>query len=61
MKKIMLSNGKDLTLDYAYLKTRNHLQTLTLEDQKKFFEDAIKEMTTAIHRINVLLQVQPHK
>ena len=44
MKKIMLSIGKDLTLDYAYLKTRNHLQTLPLEDQKKFFEDAIKEL-----------------
>jgi hypothetical protein len=61
MKKIMLSIGKDLSSDYAYLKTRNHLQTLSLEDQKKFFEDAIKEMTTAIHRINVVLQVQPHK
>ena len=61
MKKIMLSIGKDLTSDYAYLKTRNHLQTLPLEEQKKFFEDAIKEMTTAIHRINAVLQVQPHK
>jgi len=28
---------------------------------KKLFEDAIKEMTTAIHRINAVLQVQPHK
>ena len=61
MKKIMLSVGKDLTLDYAYLKTRNDLQTLPLEDQKKFFEDAIKEMTTAIRRIDFVLQLQPHK
>jgi hypothetical protein len=35
MKKIMLSIGKDLTSDYVYLKTRNDLQTLSLEDQKK--------------------------
>jgi hypothetical protein len=61
MKKIMLSVGKDLTSDYAYLKTRNDLQTLPLEDQRKFFEDAIKEMTTAIRRIDFVLQVQPHK
>jgi hypothetical protein len=61
MKKIMLSIGKDLTSDYAYLKTRNDLQTLPLEDQRKFFEDAIKEMTTAIRRIDFVLQLQPHK
>ena len=60
MKKIMLSIGKDLTSDYVYLKTRNDLQTLSLEDQKKLFEDAIKEMTTAVHRIDFVLQLQPH-
>jgi hypothetical protein len=61
MKKIMLSIGKDLTLDYVYLKTRNDLQTLALEDQKKLFEDAIKEMTTAVRQIDFVLQLQPHK
>ena len=61
MKKIMLSIGKDLTLDYVYLKTRNDLQTLALEDQKKLFEDAIKEMTTAVRQIDFVLQLQLHK
>jgi hypothetical protein len=61
MRKIMLSIGKDLTLDYVYLKTRNDLQTLALEDQKKLFEDAIKEMTIAVRQIDFVLQLQPHK
>lgn len=61
MKKIMFSIGKDLTSDYVYLKTRDSLQKLSLEDQKKFYEDAIKEMTTTVHRLNVVLQLQPHK
>jgi len=61
MKKIMLSIGKDLTLDYVYLKTRNDLQTLALEDQKKLFEDAIKEMTIAVRQLDFVLQLQLHK
>jgi hypothetical protein len=61
MKKIMLSVGKDITSDYVYLKTRSDLQRLALEDQKKFYEDAIKEMTIAVHQIDFVLQLQPHK
>jgi len=61
MKKIMLSIGKDSTLDYVYLKTRNDLQTLPLEDQKKLFEDAIMEMKIAVRQIDLVLQLQPHR
>ena len=61
MKKIMLSIGKDSTLDYVYLKTRNDLQTLPLEDQKKLFEDAIMEMKIAVRQIDLVLRLQPHR
>ena len=54
MKKVFISVGFDDEMDCAYLRTRTAMAKLSLQDQKRFLEQAVTEIETAIFRLNAV-------